>query len=100
MSGQDPNVCRNPHRINEPRTLAFWPVHHVAPTVFLIALGVITSEFMLLTTVAIVWFFGIRHIEHKYAPGYLLSRMYWNGIAVFLKTSKSFPDPMKREYHQ
>lgn len=100
MSGQDPNICRNPYRINHPRTLAFWPIHHVMPFAFLLALGVITSEFLVLSIMAFVWFFGIRHIEQKYAPGYLLSRMYWNGIALFLKTSKSFPDPMKRDYHQ
>lgn len=100
MSSKDPNVYRLPYRINEPRTLVFYPVHHVYPLGALVFLGIITGHFAILAAAGFGWFFLIRKVEAKYPKGYLLSRMYWSGFAIFMKRSQSFPDPLKRDFYQ
>ncbi|MCO4319907.1 type IV conjugative transfer system protein TraL [Aliidiomarina quisquiliarum] len=100
MSEKDPNQYRIPYRINEPRTLIFYPVHHIYPLAGLIFLGILTGHFLSLSALGFGWFFMIRRIEAKFPKGYLLSRMYWSGWAIFMKQSQSFPDPLKRDYYQ
>lgn len=100
MSDKDPNQYRLPYRINEPKTLIFYPVHHVYPLILLIFLGIITGDWIKLPLLGFAWFFSIRKIEAKYPRGYLLSRIYWSGWAIFMKRSQSFPDPLKRDLYQ
>lgn len=90
---------RIPHRINEPRTLIFFPIHHILPPAGLLFLGVLTGSAVLFFALGVAWFVIIKHVEERYPKGYLLGRMYWSGWAVFLRSSKWFPDPMKRNYY-
>lgn len=91
---------RVPFRINEPRTLIFFPVHHVMPPAFLFFLGILTGNVLAFFIAGVAWFIVIRRTEERYPKGYLLARLYWSGIAIFLRQSKWFPDPMKRNYYQ
>lgn len=101
MNTDNPNLYRNPKRINDPTLIFAWPMNKVMPCMCLLGASMLLGHFLFFLGLSVAWWILYGYLSERFAPGIIFHYLWWHGWTTGLSDECSIvPDPLKREFYQ
>jgi hypothetical protein len=99
MEEEDPNVYRNPKRINDPLLIFIFPAVQILPAFVILSVGMMLNKSMEGLACGILWFVVSHYVLHDDSVKDIIHRAWSLGLLdLAIKKTKTVANPFIKRY--